>query len=325
MSNNPVVAIVQEAPVFLNLEASVEKALTCIRSAASQGAQIVAFAECWLPGYPVWLDFSPEAALWDHKGAKALFRLLYENSVVRGDRHLAALQSLADDLNIFIVMGTHERDGNTLYNTSFTFSSGAAAPAPHRKLVPTYTERLVWGRGDGSTLAAVDTPWGKLGNLICWEHWMPLARAAMHNLRETIHVAQWPVVKDMHQVASRHYAFEGRCAVVAAGSIISKGDVMDGFHSLSRPEPEAEAMLAAMPGTPDDLIHSGGSAIIGADGAYVTEPVFDKPAIVLGTLDMSAVAEQAQTLDTDGHYSRPDVFELSVNTKPQPGVKFEDR
>jgi len=325
MSKNPTLAIVQEPPVFLNLEASLEKAVGHIRDAAAGGAHIVAFAECWLPGYPVWLDFSPNAAIWDEKGAKVLYRLLAENSVVAGDKHLAALQALSDELGVYIVMGTHERAGGTLYNTSFTFSPGATAPAPHRKLVPTYTERLVWGRGDGSTLAAVETPWGNLGNLICWEHWMPLARSAMHSKHEAIHVCQWPVVKDMHQVASRHYAFEGRCAVAAAGSFMRKSDVIDGFLSLAVDEPEALAMLEAMPGEMDDIIHAGGSAIIAADGAYVAEPVFDRSCTVTATIDMAHQREQTQTLDTNGHYSRPDVFELSVNTRSQPGVVFEDK
>ncbi len=324
MDQNPTVAIVQEPPVFLNLAASADKAVEHIREAANAGADIVAFAECWLPGYPVWLDFAPGAALWDAPGAKALFRLLAENSVVAGDKYLEKLQALSRELGVFIVLGTHERDGATLYNTTFTFSPNLEAPLPHRKLVPTYTERLVWGRGDGSTLETTETPWGVLGSLICWEHWMPLARAAMHAKKEFLHVAQWPIVKDMHQVASRHYAFEGRCAVAAAGSIMTKGDVIEGFRSLGLSEPEADAMLESMPGDAGDFIHNGGSALIAADGSYITEPVFDRAGLVTGKIDLNVRREAGQTLDTDGHYSRPDVFELTVNTQPQPGVKFRD-
>lgn len=324
MQATPTVAIVQEPSVFLNLEASVEKAIEHIREAAKGGAQVVSFAECWLPGYPVWLDFAPNAAVWDEPGAKALFRLLAENSVVAGDQYLEKFQSLSTELGVFIVLGTHERDGATLYNTTFTFSPTMDAPVPHRKLVPTYTERLVWGRGDGSTLEAVETPWGVLGSLICWEHWMPLARAAMHAKSEFLHIAQWPIVKDMHQVASRHYAFEGRCAVAAAGSIMTKGDIVGGFKSLNVNEPEAEAMLMSMPGEMSDFVHNGGSAVIAGDGGYITEPVFDRSGIVYGEIDLKVQREAAQTLDTNGHYSRPDVFELTVNTAPQPGVKFKD-
>ncbi|MCK0068227.1 carbon-nitrogen hydrolase family protein [Kordiimonas laminariae] len=323
MTENPKLAIVQEAPVFLNLEASTEKAVKHIREAANQGANIISFAECWLPGYPVWLDFSPEAAIWDHAGAKALFRTLYENSVVRGDKHLKAIQDVCNETGSYIVIGTHERDGNTLYNTTFTFTPGAAEPVPHRKLVPTYTERLVWGRGDGSTMETVETPWGTLGSLICWEHWMPLARAAMHAKHETFHIAQWPIVKDMHQVASRHYAFEGRCTVAAAGSIMTRGDVIEGYKSLGNTNAEALAMLEAMPGKNSDFIHNGGSSIVAADGSYLADPLFDASGIVIAEVDTSLLKEQAQTLDTNGHYSRPDIFELSVNTRPMDGVKFE--
>ena len=323
MEQTPTVAVVQEPPVFLNLDASAEKAIGHIREAAAKGAQIISFAECWLPGYPVWLDFAPGAAVWDEPGAKTLFRLLAENSVVAGDKFLQKFQALSQELGVFIVMGTHERDGATLYNTTFTFSPSLNKPVPHRKLVPTYTERLVWGRGDGSTLETIETPWGVLGSLICWEHWMPLARAAMHAKQEFLHIAQWPIVKEMHQVASRHYAFEGRCAVAAAGSIMRKSDVMEGYGSLKVNELEAEAMLASMPGEPDDFIHNGGSSVIAADGSYITEPMFDEAGIVVGAIDLKVQREAAQTLDTDGHYSRPDVFELTVNTQPQPGVKFK--
>lgn len=325
MSSNPTVTIVQEAPVFLNLDASLEKAVSSIAKAAKAGADIVAFAECWLPGYPVWIDFAPNAAIWDEPGAKTLFRLLADNCVVMGDKYLAKLQKVADDLNVYIVMGTQERAGATLYNTIFTFAPDANAPTPHRKLVPTYTERLVWGRGDGSMLNTVQTPWGALGSLICWEHWMPLARAAMHAQHEFLHVAQWPIVKDMHQVASRHYAFEGRCAVAAAGSIMTKSDILAGFGSLKENEPEAHAMLASMPGAENDFIHNGGSAVIDASGSYLAEPLYDQSGLVSAAITLSDQREAWQTLDTDGHYSRPDIFELSVNTAPQQGVKFEEK
>lgn len=325
MKQNPLVAVIQEAPVFLNLSASMDKAIGLIEAAAKDGADIISFAECWLPGYPVWLDFAPQASIWDHAGAKALFRLLAQNSVIAGDENIARLQETANKTNTFIVMGAHERDGATLYNTTFTFTPNAHAPKAHRKLVPTYTERLVWGRGDGSGLHTSATPWGELGSLICWEHWMPLARAAMHAKREFLHIAQWPVVKDMHQIASRHYAFEGRCAVAAAGSIMTHGDIMNGFTSLNVEEPEAMDMLASMPGSADDYIHSGGSAIIAADGSYITEPVFKAACTLIGAIDLEKQTEEWQTLDTHGHYSRPDVFELSVNTAPQHGVVFNDK
>jgi len=319
---NITVAIAQVAPVFLNLPASIDRAVDCIKRAADNGARVLGFAECWAPGYPVWLDFAEKAALWGQPGAKALFRLLAENAVVAGDDHLRKIQQVVDDTGVYVVFGTHERSGKTLYNTTFSFAPHTA-PLPHRKLVPTYTERLVWGRGDGSTLGVRDADFGILGSLICWEHWMPLARAAMHAQSEAIHVAQWPVVNDVHQLASRHYAFEGRCAVMAAGSILSKSDIMDGFDSLKTGDMAARELLDSMPADDNGFIHSGGSAIIGPDSRYISEPVFNREIMLTGDINLAVIAEQALTLDTAGHYSRPDVFELSINTKPQKGVVYE--
>lgn len=154
---------------------------------------------------------------------------------------------------------------------------------------------------------------------------MPLARAAMHAKSEFLHIAQWPIVRDMHQVASRHYAFEGRCAVAAAGSILTNEDILDGFNSLDAHAPEAEKLLKSMPGEGRDLVHNGGSAIIDANGAYLAEPLYDKPGHVMAEIDMNTQREAWQTLDTNGHYSRPDIFELRVNTAAQPGVIFEEK
>lgn len=329
-------AMVQEAPVFLNLEASLDKAEAAIRRAADAGAQLISFAECWLPGYPVWLDFSPNAALWDNAGAKALYSALHSNAVTLESKHTARLQMLADETGAVIVMGTHERRGGTLTNTAMTFmpraqSSDQATTGPvlRRKLVPTYTERLVWGRGDGATLAHADTHLGRVGTLICWEHWMPLARAAMHAAREDIHVAQWPVVKDMHLVASRHYAFEGRTPVLATGSFMTLGDIIGGYKSLIKASGgtlagshDGLALLEAMGSDESAVIHSGGSVAVAADGSLMGEQQFGSETIVFTDIDLSANTADYMTLDTSGHYSRPDIFELHVNTRPQPGVTF---
>jgi predicted amidohydrolase len=202
------VALVQAAPVFLNLPASVDRALTLIEEAAREGARLIVFPETWLPGYPVWLDEAPGAALWGHRPAEALFRRLYENAPALDSPEIAALATAAAERGVDVVMGLHERAGASLYNT-MAFIDADGGRRIHRKLTPTFNERLIWAQGDGSTLAAVERPYGKLGGLICWEHWMPLARAAMHAQHEAVHVAQWPAVTELHQIASRQYAFEG--------------------------------------------------------------------------------------------------------------------
>jgi nitrilase len=319
----PKVAVVQHPPVFLNLDASMEKACSLIEAAAAgQETDLVIFPETWLPGYPVWIDSSPEAALWNHPPANALYRLLAENSITLPGKHLERLLEAARKSGTYVVMGAHERLGGTLYNTMIFIGKEGEEFQVHRKLVPTYTERLVWGRGDGSTLSVMDTEWGKLGGLICWEHWMPLARAAMHAKKEIIHIAQWPWVRGLHQLASRHYAFEGQCFVIAAGCVLTKGEVLAGFHSLEEKDSQGLELLEALPGEDDDLLMKGGSAVIGPDYRYVVEPLWEEPGIVYAELDLGRITEGQMLLDTDGHYSRPDVFRLEVDDRPQGNVNF---
>jgi len=319
----PKVAVIQHPPVFLNLDASIEKACSLIEAAAAgQETDLVVFPETWLPGYPLWIDSSPEAALWNHPPANALYRLLADNSIVVPGKHLDRLLEAARKSGAYVVMGAHERLGGTLYNTMIFISRDGELFQMHRKLVPTYTERLLWGRGDGSTLSAMDTEWGNLGGLICWEHWMPLARAAMHAKKEIIHIAQWPWVRGLHQLASRHYAFEGQCFVIAAGCVLTKGEVLAGFHSLEEKDSQALELLEALPGDGDDLLMKGGSAVIGPDYRYVTEPLWEEPGIVYSELDLGRITEGHMLLDTDGHYSRPDVFRLEVDDRPQGNVNF---
>jgi predicted amidohydrolase len=191
----------------------------------------------------------------------------------------------------------------------------------HRKLVPTYTERLVWGPGDAAGLRAVDTPAGRIGGLICWEHWMPLARQALHESGEDVHVALWPNVHERLQVASRHHAFEGRCFVLAAGSLLRGA-------SLPR---DLEVDRSRVPSA-DTLVLRGGSAIIGPDGQYVVPPLLDVEGLVVADLDLGQVRREAMSLDVAGHYSRPDCLELVVRRggrrpvdDPDPGTDPSDR
>jgi len=317
------IALVQKPPVFLNRDASIAKAVREIGAAAESGAKIVVFSECWLPGYPVWIDEAPGAALWDSPGPKQLYRLLCENAVTLDGDALLPLAEAAARHDLCVVMGAHERLGGTLYNTMLFFTPDGLT-AWHRKLVPTYTERLLWGRGDGSTLGAVETPAGRLGGLICWEHWMPLARAAMHAKGEALHAAQWPTVNEAHLLASRHYAFEGRCYVLASGCLLSKADVLEGFDTLAEQPGEARALLESIPGEEKRRLQRGGSCVAGPNARLLAEPVYDSEILVFADLDLGRLAEERMTLDTAGHYSRPDIFELRVDTRLQAGVSFDE-
>ncbi|GAA4368695.1 carbon-nitrogen hydrolase family protein [Hymenobacter saemangeumensis] len=297
-----VVAAVQAAPVYLDLAASLAKAETLIARAAAQGARLVVFPETWLPGYPAWLDCCRDVNLWDSPAVKQVYRRLVENSVVVPGPVTEALGAAARAHGLVLNMSVHERVGEgrgrgTLYNTMLTFDADGTLAHVHRKLMPTYTERLLWGQGDGRSLHAVPTQAGRVGGLICWEHWMPPARQRLHESGEDVHVAAWPQLKEMNLVASRHYAFEGRCFVVAAGAVMHVRDLP------AELEPAGE-----LAGSPDALVLRGGSVIIGPDGAILAGPVYDEELILTAELDLDRITEEQMTLDVTGHYARPDVF-----------------
>jgi nitrilase len=298
------VAIVQATPVLGDLAASLEKALDLAMQAAKADARLICFGETFLPGYPAWLDYCPEAALWNNPAVKEVYAELRANSVVVPGPETEALAEAAGRLRAGIVIGINERvkdapGHGTLYNTLLFFGPEGQLLNRHRKVMSTYSERMVWGQGDVSGLRGTKIRGASVGGLICWEHWMPLVRQHMHNTGEQVHVAVWPTVHEMHQVASRHYAFEGRCFVLAAGQIMHASSLPKG---LSRVEQLS----------PDSLIERGGSAIIGPNGGYLAGPVFDEETILYASLDLAEIDRECMTLDVTGHYSRPDLFRFSV-------------
>jgi len=297
------VAAVQAAPAFLDLDRSLDRLEEWTRKAAAEGARLVVFGETWLPGYPAWLDSCPEAALWAHDGAKAVYTRLARNAVEIPGPAFDRLAKTAKQAGVVLAVGVHERAGRTLYCTSLLFGPDGSLLNRHRKLKPTYVERLVWGDGDAAGLRVVDTPVGRVGALLCWEHWLPLARQALHDGQEQIHIAHWPGVQEMHQVASRHYAFEGRCFVIAVGSLLHRGDM-----------PPELPLAEKYDGPPDKLMIPGGSAIIAPNGKYLAGPVYDQETIVAAELDVDLITRESLTLDVSGHYSRPDLFEFRVRT-----------
>ena len=311
-------AIVQAEPIPLDITGGLNALPTHIAAAADGGASVIAFGETFLGGYPIWLDEAPGAALWDHPGGKALHRILLDQAIRPGDDRLAPIQELVDSRKLIVSVGAHERVRSSLVNTQFLFRPGQP-PLPHRKLVPTHGERLIWARGDGSTLGVHEADWGHVGHLICWEHWMPLARAAMHNQREAVHVAAWPTVRDTYAIASRHYAFEGRCFVLAAGTVLYRDTLLDGLERCGG-HPDARALIEEIPG---EQLQFGGSMIV-APNADILAEAGGRAEIIHAELDLDLIGQGLASLDTDGHYARPDVFELRVDTAEQPGVVFDD-
>lgn len=299
-----------QAEVAAGLEAGLSLTRELTNAAAKRGATLVVFPETWIPGYPAWLDVCRDVALWDHAPVKQVFARMADNSIeVAGDSG-RALGAIAKEAGVTLVSGVTERVSagvgrGTLYNTLLTFGADGTLLNHHRKLVPTYTERMVWGQGDAAGLVAVNTSAGRVGGLICWEHWMPLARQALHESGEDIHVAVWPTAHEMLQVASRHYAFEGRCFVIAAASLMRT----ESLPSELEVHPDKASQPWAL---------RGGSAIIAPNGKYVAGPVFEEACTLVADLDLTSVREESMSLDVAGHYSRPDVLTAMVDRRRSP-------
>jgi nitrilase len=299
-------AAIIQARAGSTLDAALVRADALAGDAAKGGATLVVFPETWIPGYPAWLDHCRDTALWDHPPVKRIFAQMADSAVdVRGESG-ARLAAIAARHGVTMVIGVTERVASgpgrgTLYNAALTYSPEGRLLNHHRKLVPTYTERMVWGNGDAAGLAAVDTPAGRVGGLICWEHWMPLARQGLHDSGEDIHVALWPNVRDPQLLASRHYAFEGRCYALAAGSIMRARDL----PAELEPAPDRFS-------SPDDFVLRGGSTVIAPNGDLLAGPIYDEETILFADLPLARIREESMNLDVSGHYARPDCFDFTV-------------
>lgn len=317
------VAAVQAGPVLLDKAATIEKACRLIQEAASGGAVLAVFPETWVPGYPVWM-MRPGAR--QAEGAPArptisgvnpanrkIFSRLYHNAVDVPGPDTERLGEAAKKAGMYVAIGVHERTrSGTLFNTIVFIGKDGKLLGKHRKLVPTGSERTIWGHGDGSTLNVFDTEIGRLGGLVCWENWMPLARYTLYSMGEQIHVALWPSVNDGFLLASRAVAHEGRVFVIAAGS----------YHTKSMIPPDLESLNEMnLP----EVLASGGSTIIDPNGNCLVGPVYDQETIVYADIDLDRIIEAKQGLDVVGHYARPEVFKLHVNRREMsPSVVFED-
>lgn len=309
--NRPLkLAIVQQPPAYLDLASSLELAAQYIKEAKAEDAELIVFGETWFCGYPAWIDHIPSIALWNYTPTKEIYAQMLKNGIEIGGAGFKTLAALAKQHSMYIVAGVNEvvskgYGNGTLFNSLLFFDKQGQLVNHHRKLMPTYTEKLLYGTGDGQGLKTISTDFGPLGGLICWEHWMPLSRQAMHLENEFIHIAVWPAVIELHQLASRHYAFEGRCFVVAAGQVLRVKDL-----------PSQLPLPDHLKNNPNKFLLNGGSSVIAPNNAYILEPQYDQEALIFVSIEnWEEVLKERITLDVSGHYARPDVFEFGVNRK----------
>ena len=304
------VAAVQAAPVFLDTEATVDRVAKLAAEASASGAGLIVFPETFVPTYPDWVWRSKP---WQDSG-EWYGRLLEESVVVPGPV-TERLGRIARKAAAYLAIGVNEREpsGSTIYNTLLYFDDAGRLAGRHRKLMPTGPERLVWGFGDGSTLTVLDTPFGRLGGLICWENYMPLARAAMYAQGVDIWVAPTWDTGDVWVATLRHIAKEGSVHVIGCAACQHGRDVPPGM-------PQRDEMYT---GADDDWLCEGYSTIVKADGSLLAGPLIRETGIIYAELDAANARSPRRGLDTVGHYSRPDVFHLSVNTAATTAVGFE--
>ncbi|WP_190809961.1 carbon-nitrogen hydrolase family protein [Flagellimonas sp. S3867] len=316
MENLLKVAMAQIAPVWLNKQGTLDKIKSTIQEAASNGAELVVFGEAFLPGYPFWLAHT-EGAAWDLKVNKELHAHYARNSIQIEAGELDSICELAKTHKIAIYLGMMERakdrGGHSLYCSLVYIDASGNIKSVHRKLQPTYDERLTWAPGDGNGLQVHPLKQFTVGGLNCWENWMPLPRTALYGQGENLHVAVWPGGLHNTKDITRFIARESRSFVVSVSSLMRKSDFPIETPHLDKILEKVQPVLA-----------NGGSAIAGPDGEWIVEPVVDKEGLIYETLDFNRVYEERQNFDPVGHYSRPDVTKLHVNRERQSTIEFED-
>ncbi len=300
------VAAVQISPVLFSRDGTTEKVLNAIATAAQSGAQLVVFPETFIPYYPYFAFVQPPVLM----GKEHL--KLYEEAVTVPGAVTDAISRAAQTYNIVVVLGVNERDRGSLYNTQLIFDADGTLLLKRRKITPTYHERMVWGQGDGAGLKVVDSAVGKLGALACWEHYNPLARFALMAQHEQIHCAQFPgslvgqIFTDQIEVTIRHHALEAGCFVVNATGWLSKEQV-----TQITTDEKLQKVL------------SGGcnTAIISPEGNHLCAPIIEGEGMAISELDFSLITKRKRMMDSVGHYSRPELLQLQVNTDEQTVIK----
>jgi nitrilase len=308
------IGIVQKPPVFLNKAETINAAVAMVEEAARNDVQLVIFTEAFIPGYPAWVWRLRPGSDWDT--SEALHHRLLKNAVNLDADDLAPLYAAAKKHKVTIVCGIEERDGMfsqaTLYNTVITIGSDGTLLNRHRKLMPTNPERMVWGFGDATGLKVVNSPVGRIGALLCWENYMPLARYALYAQGVEIYIAPTYDSGASWLGSLQHIAREGCCWVVGCGNLLKGSDIPEDFPEKGRLYPED-----------NEWVNPGDSVVIAPGGEIVAGPMNKKAGIMYYDIDLEKVAIAKRAFDVVGHYSRPDVFQLHINTQPQASAVFE--
>ena len=315
MNSTLKIAMAQIAPVWLDKKATLQKIENSIIDAANQDCELIVFGEALLPGYPFWLALTGGAE-WDKKVNKELHAHYVRNSICIEKGELDAVCSLAKLNKIAIYLGIMERPtdrgGHSIYASLVYINEEGKVKSVHRKLQPTYDERLTWAPGDGNGLQVHPLKEFTVGGLNCWENWMPLPRTALYGQGENLHIAVWPGSDHNTKDITRFIARESRSYVVSVSSLMSKAD-------FPEDTPHLDAILKNAPNT----LANGGSCIAGPDGEWIIEPVLHKEGLIIQTIDFNRVLEERQNFDVVGHYSRPDVTKLTVNRERQTTVEIK--
>jgi nitrilase len=297
------VAVVQASSVVFDRERTVEKLSRLTEQAAQKGARLVLFPEAFVSGYPRGLDFGAVVGSRTDQGRED-FRRYWESSIDVPGPAVDFLARTARDNAIYLVVGVVERDAGTLYCTVLFFAANGTFLGKHRKVMPTGSERLVWGFGDGSTLPVYETELGKVGAVICWENYLPLLRAAMYAKSIEIYCAPTADARDSWLATVRHIAVEGRCFVLSCNQFNRRSDFPADYHSVYGENPDA-------------LVCRGGSCIVDPFGNFLAGPNTESEEILIAEVDPAQIVRGKYDLDVVGHYARPDIFQLHVDERPK--------
>ncbi len=302
MENRLEVSVVQDSPVLFDLEKTMEKVVRITRDIAAGGSKLIVFPESFIPCYPRGLSFGTVVGNRTEEGRED-FQRYFDNSVAVPGPEVDMLAELTRELEIYLSLGVTEKNGfgldGTLHCCNLFFGPEGYL-GRHRKLKPTAAERIIWGEDDGSTLTVIDTPYGKMGSLICWENYMPLARMAMYLKGVKLFIVPTADQREIYQVTMRHIAFEGRCFVMMSNQYVEK--------SMYSKDLKYYQDLENQP----DIMCRGGSCIINPYGEYLAGPLFDKPGILTAELDLNEIIRAKFDWDPVGHYNRPDIFKLEI-------------